>query len=158
MFRIVSMVSGWEVLLLFSLLLWPGLGVLDWLRLGCWSDSLPNATRAFPDTWDIAVKKVDQTSATSSWYVFIEFLLWHVLFTTDASSYELYILHEGFCRAIASVDLTGRGAKKKEDSISILFKCLFKYPNCTCLSTSTSLTHRPFALAKQLWDLSLYLF
>lgn len=47
---IVSMVSGGEVVLLFSLLLWPMLGVLGWLRGGCWSDSRPNVMRALPKT------------------------------------------------------------------------------------------------------------
>lgn len=55
MFLIVSMVSGGEVVLEFSLLLW--LGVLDWLRVGCWSGSLPNVMRAFSETWGTAVKK-----------------------------------------------------------------------------------------------------
>lgn len=54
MFLIVSMVAGGEAVLLFSLLLWPVLGVLDWLTVGCWSDSLPNVIRAFPKTLDIA--------------------------------------------------------------------------------------------------------
>lgn len=54
MFLIVSMVSCGEVVLLFSLLLRLGPGVLDWLRVGCWSDSLPNITRAFSETWGTA--------------------------------------------------------------------------------------------------------
>lgn len=56
MFLIVSMVPGGEVVLLFSLLPW--LVVLYWLRVGCWSDSLPNIMNALPETLDIAVKNV----------------------------------------------------------------------------------------------------
>ena len=51
-FRIVSTVSGGcVVVLLFSLWLGPVLDELgNGLIVGCWSDSLPNIKRAFPET------------------------------------------------------------------------------------------------------------
>lgn len=152
MLLIVSIVSGGEAVLLFSLLRWPWLGVLDWLTVGCWSDSLPNVMSAFPETSDKAIKKKSyQTSATSSWYVYrVSFTSY--LITSAASSSESYIFHARF--EFGQQRRGREGKKRKQKILSILFK----YPHCTCLSTSTSLTHRPFALAKQLWDLSLYLF
>lgn len=105
-----------------------------------------------------STKNCYQTSATLSWYVFIEFHLCLI------QSWQMPpVLNCKFSmRAFAGPELVWiwsaeareREKKRKQKILSILFK----YPNCTCLSTSTSLTHRPFALAKQLWDLSLYLF
>ena len=57
MFLIVSMVSCGEAVLLVSLLLDPGLGMLAWLTVGCWSDSLPNVIRAFSEILDMEIKR-----------------------------------------------------------------------------------------------------
>lgn len=54
MFLTVSMASCGEAVLLFSLWLMIGFRVLDWLRVRCWSDSLPNFKRAFSETWSTA--------------------------------------------------------------------------------------------------------
>ena len=42
----------------------------------------------------------------------------------------------------------GQQRRERERKKQKILSILLEYPNCTCLSTSTSLTHRPFALAK----------
>lgn len=42
----------------------------------------------------------------------------------------------------------GQQRREREREKQKILSILLEYPNCTCLSTSTSLTHRPFALAK----------
>lgn len=138
MFLIVSMVPGGEVVLLFSLLPW--LVVLYWLWVGCWSDSLPNIMNALPETLDIAVKNVT-IPQQQHLGVFIE------LHSCLIQSWQMPpVLRCKSCIRGSPLDLDSIGEKEKRKAK--ILSILFKHPNCTCLSTSTSLTLRPFALAK----------
>lgn len=136
MFLMVSMVSWGEVVLLFVLLLLllmlrPGLVVPDWLRVGCGSVSLPNVTRAF--------SKKNIKNLLSLWF--------HQVPLVSLSNHRS-------CLSSVSVRWAGAGfgfgqqRRERERKKQKILSILLEYPNCTCLSTSTSLTHRPFALAK----------
>lgn len=59
MFFMVSMESGGEAVFLCSLLPGLGTGVLDWMTVGSWSDSLPNAMRAFPKTFRTPINTIN---------------------------------------------------------------------------------------------------
>ena len=145
MFLIVSMVSWGEavlrsvlLLLLLLLLLRPGLAVLDWPRVSCGSVSLPNVTRAFSKkTWCIELIDWKKKNPLS--------LCFHQVPLGSLSNHSGCLSFWAFAGP-ELVRIWSAEARKREKHK--ILSILLEYPNCTCLSTSTSLTHRPFALAK----------
>lgn len=115
MFFIVSIVSGGEVLLWFSLL--PLLVVLDWPGVGRWSDSLPNDRRAFSETWQEGNALLQFIYWLWAWYVFI-------LFSSRLIQVRMPpVLNCKFClramQARASLDWVNRREKKVNTQYSL---------------------------------------
>lgn len=94
MFLIVSMVSCGEAVLLVSLLLDPGLGMLAWLTVGCWSDSLPNIIRAFSEILDMEIKRQTVVIFQQRCFNMLRVPVVSYAFTLEASASQSYIFHD----------------------------------------------------------------
>lgn len=123
MLLIVSVFSCGETVLLFSLLLRLGLGVLDGLSISCCSDSLPNITRAFSETWSTA-----RTAFWKTWFRlwheqewdmlpklllgFIVLNYFHVLFSKNRCL-QFWMIHFALSWAKASLDLCSAEVRER---------------------------------------------